>query len=93
MCKITTCRAMANREITLDGNGHLTNPFTISFAGAVSKQVAQGTYTVNSDCTGTQTLGGTNHFNFIVTPDGSKFDYIETDAGTVISGSAWRMRG
>lgn len=74
-----------------DGKGNITNPFTISVAGAVSEQVAPGIYTVNSDCTGTQTLGGTNRFNFIVTPDGSKFDYIETDAGTVISGSATRM--
>ena len=79
-------------KITFDGKGNLTNPFTISFAGAISEQVAQGTYIVNSDCTGTQTLAGANHFNFIVTPDGSKFDYIETDAGTVISGSASRMK-
>lgn len=75
-----------------DGKGNITNPFTISVAGAISEQVAQGTYTLNSDCTGTQTLAGANHFNFIITPDGSKFDYIETDAGTVISGSASRMK-
>jgi hypothetical protein len=76
----------------LDGKGGVTNPFTISFAGTISRVVAPGTYTVNGDCTGTMTLAGTNNFDFRVSPDGSKLDYIQTDAGTVISGSASRVK-
>jgi hypothetical protein len=59
-------------KIALDGKGKLTNPFTMSFAGAISEQVTQGIEAVNRDCTGTQTLGGTNHFNFNVSPDGAR---------------------
>jgi hypothetical protein len=76
----------------LDGKGGVTNPFTISFAGTISRVVAPGTYTLKSDCTGTMTLAGANNFDFRVSPDGSKLDYIETDAGTVISGSASRVK-
>jgi hypothetical protein len=75
----------------LDGKGGVTNPFTISFAGSISRVVAPGTYAVKSDCTGTMTLAGANNFDFRVSPDGSKLDYIQTDAGTVISGSAIRV--
>jgi hypothetical protein len=78
-------------RIHLDGKGHVTNPFTASFGGSIVETVADGTYTVNPDCSGTQVLAGTNHFSFYVSPDGSKFVYIETDAGTAINGNATRM--
>ena len=42
---------------------------------------------MNSDCTGTVTQTGGN-FHFVVAADGSKVFWIETDPGTVISGSA-----
>lgn len=80
-------------KLTYDGKGHVTNPYTVSFAGAIYKLVDNGTYTVNSDCTGTYSSGdGTQHYNFVVNPDGSKVNFIETDAGTVISGTISRMR-
>jgi hypothetical protein len=72
-----------------DGKGNVVNPFTVSVNGAVSKQTVTGTYTVNSDCTGTLSGGGS--YDFRVSPDGNKVDYIETDGGTVISGSATRV--
>ena len=77
--------------VYLDGKGGVVNPFTISFAGTISREVAPGTYAVKSDCTGTMTLAGVNNFDIRVSPDGSKLDYIQTDAGTVISGSASRV--
>jgi len=83
--------------IYLDGKGGIVNPFTASFGGTILRGSGPGTYTVNSDCTGTQTLqtpsGGTQQYDFRVSPNGNKFDYIETDAGTVISGSATRVSG
>lgn len=76
-----------------DGKGGVTNPVTVSVAGTISRAVGKATYTVNSDCTATFTTSdGTQHYDMRVSPDGSKLDYIETDAGTVISGSASRVK-
>jgi hypothetical protein len=75
-----------------DGKGGFTNPYTVSFAGAILRVVGKATYTVKSDCTATLTTADdTQHYDMRVSPDGSKVDYIETDAGTVISGSASRV--
>jgi hypothetical protein len=79
--------------VYFDGNGGITNPYTVSFAGTISRVVGKATYTVNSDCTATfTTTDNTQHFDMRVSPDGSKVDYIETDAGTVISGSGSRVK-
>jgi hypothetical protein len=75
----------------LDGNGGGTNPFTRSLNGVVLRADVPVTYTVNSDCSGTLTLAGTKNFDLRISPHGSKVDYIETDANTVISGSASRV--
>ena len=78
--------------VYFDGKGGITNPFTVSFAGTISRVVGKATYTVKSDCTATfTTTDDTQHFDMRVSPDGRKVDYIETDAGTVISGSASRV--
>ncbi|MBV8400440.1 MAG: hypothetical protein JOZ17_17120 [Acetobacteraceae bacterium] len=78
--------------VFLDGKGGVSNPFTASRNGTIVRVVAPGTYTIASDCTGTMTLGGANHFDLRVSPDGRSIDYIETDPGTVVSGSATRVR-
>jgi len=79
--------------VYFDGNGGIINPYTVSFAGTISRAVLKATYSVNSDCTATfTTTDGTQHFDMRVSPDGSKVDYIETDAGTVISGSGSRVK-
>jgi hypothetical protein len=78
-------------EITYDGKGNLVNPFTVSFNGVISRLVATGTYTVNGDCTGSVSASG-GHYDFVVNPDGSKVNFIETDANTVISGTIDRLR-
>jgi hypothetical protein len=78
--------------VYFDGKGGITNPFTVSFAGTISRVVATATYTVKSDCTATfTTTDGTQHFDMRVSPDGGRVDYIETDAGTVVSGSGSRV--
>ncbi len=76
--------------IMYDGKGNLVNPFTLSVNGNISSNTAIGTYTVNSDCTGTVTQTGGN-FNFVVAADGSQVFWIEIDPSTVISGSAQRL--
>ena len=76
-----------------DGKGGITNPFTVSFAGTISRVVGKATYTVKNDCSATfTTADDTQHYDMRVSPDGSRVDYIETDAGTVISGSASRVK-
>ena len=77
--------------ITYDGKGNLINPFTVSFNGTISRITQTGSYTVNRDCTGTVVQGG-SHFDFVVAPDGSTVFWIETDAGTVVTGTAVRMK-
>src|SRR5688572_8091051 len=42
---------------TYDGRGNYTFTATVSFNGAISKGSGSGTYTVNRDCTGSQTFG------------------------------------
>jgi len=44
--------------MTLDGAGNLTDRVTLSGNGEVSREVAQGTYTINADCRGELTIFG-----------------------------------
>jgi hypothetical protein len=77
--------------ITYDGQGKLVNPFTLSANGSVFTFTQTGTYNVNLDCTGKVEQAG-SHYNFVVAPDGSSVFWIETDPGTIVSGSAVRMK-
>ena len=77
--------------IIYDGDGNLINPFTVSFNGTISRITQTGSYTVNRDCTGTVVQGGA-HYDFVVAPDASTVFWIETDAGTVLTGTAVRMK-
>ena len=76
--------------ITYDGDGNLVNPFTISLNGTISRLTQTGSYVVNADCTGTVVQGGA-HYDFVVASDGSTVFWMETDAGTVVTGTAVRM--
>jgi hypothetical protein len=83
--------------IYFDGQGGVVNPFTGSLNGTILRETGAqntGTYSVNSDCSGTQILGtgaAAAHFDIRVSPDGRKVDYIDTDTGDVVSGSATRV--
>ena len=80
--------------ITYDGKGNNSvNTFTVSVNGAISRGVTvTGPYTVNSDCTGSLTQSDGTHYDMVVAPDGSKFNWIETDDGSVVSGTASRLK-
>ena len=79
--------------ITYDGKGNSTNTFTVSADGAISRGVTvTGPYTVNPDCTGSLVQSDGSHYDFVVNPDGSTVFWIETDDGTVISGTEVRFR-
>jgi hypothetical protein len=77
--------------LTLGGTGSsFTLNDTTSTAGTVTTRSISGTYAVSSKCIGTATLTdpnvGTSHLNFTVVA--GAIEFIETDAGTTISGSA-----
>jgi len=74
-----------------DGKGNFVNPYTASVNGVISTGKEVGTYTVNSDCTGSVTGTDGAHYHFVVTPDGRRFDWIATNPGRVFSGTAIRL--
>jgi hypothetical protein len=57
--------------MTYDGKGGGVLVSTLSVNGAISKGTLTATYTVNSDCTMTQTLSNGNNSDGVVAPDGS----------------------
>jgi hypothetical protein len=79
-------------KVTYDGHGNGQATFTQSTGGYVQKFVAApGVYTVNTDCTGSKTFGGTTNYDFVVTPDGREITWIVTNAGAVFTGNAVRL--
>ena len=78
-------------RIDFDGQGNFVNPTTVSVNGVISTPTEIGTYTVNYDCTGSEVATDGAHYNFVVAPDGSRFDWISTVPGRVVSGTAIRF--
>ena len=79
---------------TFDGAGGLTVRLVFNFGGGLIvgdnwDQTFPGTYTVNSDGTGTTTFAGIRRRHFVIGAGGNELKYIGTDptGGNVISGS------
>jgi hypothetical protein len=77
-------------ELTADGNGNLSGSETQSNNGTIVTNVTEkGTYTVNSDCSGSATLtlskgdSTTRHFNFEILHNSEEFFAIVTDTGRI----------
>jgi hypothetical protein len=74
---------------TFDGNGNTTVTGMSSTNGTASPADQTGTYTVNSDCTGTFMLqiapGVTVHFFFAISNDGNLFQALCLDPVAVIT--------
>jgi hypothetical protein len=89
---VGTGPATANGTITFDGRGNSSNTFSASINGEIQQGVTViGPYVVNPDCTGTLSQSDGSHYDFVVMPDGSRFSWIEADAGSVFSGEAARF--
>ena len=80
-------------EHTWDGEGNTVATNTISVNGTVYTGVmVTGTYSVNTDCTGSLAESDGSHYNFVVAPDGNTATWIKTDGGAVLSGTEVRLR-
>ena len=81
-------------KVTYDGHGNGEATFTRSLAGVISRAVAvPGVYTVNPDCTGSKTFGGTTDYDFVVTPNGREIVWMVTNnySGALFTGRAVRL--
>jgi hypothetical protein len=75
-------------ETIYDGHGNSSTTATATVNGTIYRGgTVTGTYTVNPDCTGSVVQSNGNHYDFWVTPDGSMSTWIESDTGTVVTGS------
>ena len=80
-----------------DGKGKFESLATISIGGDIIQgDAAPGTYSVNSDCTGTLTVHMTPpvpdvHLDIFVAPDGDAYYTIQTDPGNVLAGTIGRV--
>jgi hypothetical protein len=68
--------------VTFDGNGNLSASETVNSGGLVVPVNVTGTYTVNSDCTGTFTTSRA-HLNLVIVRNGREILAVNTDPGHV----------
>lgn len=74
---------------SFDGSGSLTGKQSSSRGGKIGRERLQGTYTLESDCSGTVTFsfagipGTATHWDVYVTSDGRKGHIIRMDEGNM----------
>jgi len=72
--------------ITFDGAGNFSDTYTVVLNGVASPASDVGTYTVNSDCSGTLTDTTVNmHANLAIVSGGSEVFGILTDRGFTVT--------
>jgi hypothetical protein len=83
---------------TFDGKGNTSAKATTSSIGNIAPVTVEGTYTVNSDCTGSMTLNvspfdSVVHADFVIDEDGAQLRAIGTDSGLIetrVYSKQWR---
>jgi hypothetical protein len=79
-------------SLTWDGSSKVTGSSTQNVDGQSSSRTFTGTYTVNSDCTGsfifTDSLGNSGSVHMVIIDSGAQIQFVENDSGTAISGNA-----
>ena len=84
-------------KTTYDGVGNLTALDASGVNGNVPTgwRTGSGSYTVNPDCTGTETISFPGqsdiHAQFVVAQSGNKLHYVNVDAGISLSGEVERF--
>jgi hypothetical protein len=87
--------AAANGVVTFDGQGRLTGTDTASVNGEIIQRMFEGDYQVTATCTGVATLvftdGESVSLDLQLVASGEAVSFIQTNEGTVITGSAQKM--
>jgi hypothetical protein len=77
-------------RLVADGQGSLAGAETDSSNGEIFQRTYTGTYTVNSDCTGSEigydNFGKTVKCDFVIVAGGTEIQVIETDRDTAVVG-------
>ena len=72
---------------TFDGAGKLKGKQSSSRGGKIGREILQGSYTLDGDCTGTVTLGGIlagqTHWDLYLTEDRKRGHMIRMDEGNM----------
>jgi hypothetical protein len=81
---------------TYDGRGSTRATYSGSFNGVILRnQLLTGTYTVNADCTGTETadLGGgvLAHYDNFLSTTGNMYTSVQTDSGVIVTEVFYRL--
>jgi hypothetical protein len=81
---------------TYDGKGGTHATYSGSFDGVILRnQLLTGTYTVNEDCTGTETAdlagGVVAHYDNFLSPAGNMYTSVQTDSGVVVTEIFYRV--
>jgi hypothetical protein len=77
-----------------DGNGGITGTDTVNLDGTPTRgRQFTGTYTINSDCTGTTSLKDTSgnviaNLDLVITNGGKDVALVDSDTDTILSGTA-----
>jgi hypothetical protein len=69
--------------VTFDGDGNLSASETVSNGGQIFPVNLPGTYTVNSDCTGSFTTANA-HLNLVIVRNGREILAVNTQQGRVV---------
>jgi hypothetical protein len=84
--------AAANGVVTFNGQGKLAGTDTASVNGMITDRFFQGEYAVTPDCTGTATFFFSDreivNIDLQIIAGAREVQFIQTDTGTVITGSA-----
>jgi hypothetical protein len=70
--------------VTFDGHGNVSTSETVSVGGLISPVDVPGTYTVNSDCTGTFITTPNAQLNLVILRNGKEIQAVNTVPGNVI---------
>jgi hypothetical protein len=69
--------------VTFDGNGNLSISETVSLGGQILPLTLSGSYTVNTDCTGSITTANGVHLKTVIVRNGREILAVNTDPGRV----------
>ena len=77
----------------VDGAGHLSGHDTVSMNGMIQPRDVFSTYTVNLNCTGTQSWIDGRTFDWVIVAGGAQVFFIRTNPGTINSGTFKKQSG